>query len=464
MFDANVYSDRRKGLRNRIQSGIVLFLGNDDAAMNYPANPYHFRQDSTFLYYFGLAAPGLAGVIDADEDRDILFGNDVDMEDIIWMGPQPTVAEQALQFGVKETRPRADLGEVIRDALRQGRRVHFLPPYRQDTTCTLESLLGIRRDALSQYISMPLIRAIIEQRSVKSDVEIREIEAALETTWQMHTTAMRLARPGVSEQEIAGRLEGIAVGGGGYISFPIICSVNGQILHNHAHGNVLKEGNLLLTDCGAETALGYAGDITRTVPVGGRFTPRQRDVYQIVLDALLSATEEIRPGVRFRDIHLKAAGIVVSGLKDLGLMKGDVDAAVAAGAHAMFFPHGLGHMMGLDVHDMEGLGETHVGYDEHTSRSDQFGLAYLRMARTLQSGFVMTVEPGIYFIPPLVNQWRSEGKHPEFIDYDKVETYLDFGGIRIEDDVLVTRNGHRVLGRPIPKMVDEIEEITATGL
>jgi Xaa-Pro aminopeptidase len=309
---------------------------------------------------------------------------------------------------------------------------------------------------------MPLTKAVVEQRSVKSDEEIAQIEQALDVAHEMHTTAMRMAKPGIFEREIAGKVEGIALAGGGTVSFPVICTINGQTLHNHYHGNQLREGRLLILDCGAETEMGYSADITRTTPVGGIFNPRQKAIYEIVLKALNSSIEAIRPGIKYRQIHLQAAAIVAEGLKALGLMKGDVNEAVAQGAHALFFPHGLGHMMGLDVHDMENLGENNVGYDEKTTRSDQFGLAYLRLGRELEPGFVLTVEPGIYFIPALIEQWRGQGKCAEFIDYDKVETYLKFGGIRIEDNVLVTASGRRVLGKPIPKTVRDIEAVAAS--
>jgi Xaa-Pro aminopeptidase len=461
MFDAATYTNRREKLQRQFTSGVALFPGNNESPMNYTANPYHYRQDSTFLYYFGLAMPGLAAMVDFDSGQSIIFGDDVTMEDIIWMGPQPTMADLGRQVGVMEIRPAAELATAIRGCLAGGRQIHFLPPYRAETAMTLADLLGLHPSFVKNYASKLLIRAVVEQRSIKTDEEVAQIEEALDVAHEMHTTAMRMARPGVYEREIAGRVEGIARAGGGAVSFPVICTINGQTLHNHYHGNQLREGRLLILDCGAETEMGYAADITRTTPVGGTFSPRQKAIYEIVLKALNSSIEAIKPGIKYREIHLQAAAIVAEGLKAVGLMKGNAEEAVAQGAHALFFPHGLGHMMGLDVHDMENLGENYVGYDEKTTRSDQFGLAYLRLGRELEPGFVLTVEPGIYFIPALIDQWREEGKCREFIDYEKVESYLNFGGIRIEDDVLVTASGRRVLGKPIPKTVRDIEAVAA---
>jgi len=303
-----------------------------------------------------------------------------------------------------------------------------------------------------------MIKGIVALRSIKDKFEIVEIEKAVDIAYEMHTTSMRMAMPGVVDREIAGTIEGISLGLGGPVSFPVILSIHGETLHNHYHGNVLKEGRMMVTDAGAETTMHYASDITRTVPVGGKFNQRQKEIYEIVLDANMKTIEATKPGITNKELHLMAAKVIASGLKDLGLMKGDIDAAVAAGAHAMFFPHGLGHMMGLDVHDMEGLGENYVGYDDEVKRSDQFGTAFLRLGRRHQPGFVFTIEPGIYFIPALIDQWKNEKKFTEFINFDKVEPYKDFGGIRIEDDILVTEDGYRVLGTPIPKTVSDIEE------
>ncbi|MBA7684056.1 Xaa-Pro aminopeptidase [subsurface metagenome] len=427
--------------------------------MNYPANPYHFRQDSSYLYFFGLDFPSLAGVIDVDENRDIIFGNDVDIEDIIWMGFQPSMKERAGKVGVKETFPLAKLEETVQKAAQQGKKVHFLPPYRPETELKLSRLLGISPDEVKKNASVELIKAVVAQRSVKIKEEVEEIEKAHAVTYEMHTTAMKMAKPGIYERDIAGRIEGIALSLGSSVSFPIILTINGQILHNHYHGNMLEEGRLLVNDSGAESLLHYAADITRTIPVSGKFSQKQREIYEIVLSSQEVAIQSIRPDIKNRDIHLKTAKVIAEGMKGLELMKGDTDEAVQEGAHALFFPHGLGHQMGLDVHDMEDLGEDYVGYDEKTKRSDQFGIAYLRLAKELQPGYVVTVEPGIYFIPALIDKWKGEKKFTQFINYDKVEEYRDFGGVRIEDNVLVTEDGHRVIGKTIPKTPEDIEKI-----
>ena len=459
MFDKKIYIERRNQLRKDVKSGLVLLLGNKEVAFNYPANTYSFRQDSNFLYFFGLHDADLAGVIDIDNQKDYIFGNDVDMDDIIWMGNQPSVKERAEKVGVDHTSPMPKLGEILTEAIKQGRKIHFVSPYRGETQMQLADLLGIKYTNVKNYISIELVKAIIKQRSIKSDLEVAEIEKAIETAYDMHTTAMKMAHPGVIEQQIAGAIEGIAIAAGGPVSFPVILSVNGQTLHNHYHGNVLTEGRMMVTDAGCETEMNYCSDITRTVPVGGKFNERQKAIYEIVLNANLKAIEAIKPGIPYIDIHLLSAKVVAQGLKDIGLMKGDIDEAVKKGAHAMFYPHGLGHMLGMDVHDMEGMGENYVGYDEEIKRSNIFGTAFVRLGRRLQPGFVLTVEPGIYFIPALIDQWRAEGKFMEYINYDLADTYKDFGGIRIEDDILVTATGCRVLGKPIPKTVAEIEAI-----
>ena len=459
MFDKKVYTERRNKLKNQIGSGIILMPGNSEASFNYPANTYHFRQDSNFLYFFGLDHPDLAGVLDVDNNKDYIFGNDVDMDDIIWMGPQPLMKDRAAGVGVENTKPFGALVDFLNNAIKSGRKIHFLPPYRGEQLVQLKQLLGFLTARVNDYVSQELIGAVIEFRSIKDEYEISEIEKAVDIAYDMHVTAMKMAMPGVVEREIAGTIEGISLAQGGPVSFPIILSINGQTLHNHYHGNTLVEGRMMVTDAGAETTMHYASDITRTVPVGGKFNQRQKEIYQVVLDANVKSIEAIRPGVTYKSIHLLAAKTVAGGLKELGLMKGDVDEAVSQGAHALFFPHGLGHMMGLDVHDMEGLGENNVGYDNEIKRSGQFGLAFLRLAKKLQPGFVLTVEPGIYFIPELINQWKVKKKFEEFINYDKIGDYMAIGGIRIEDDVLVTGSGYRVLGKPIPKTIEDIERV-----
>ena len=459
MFNSSVYTNRRKALKKAMSAGIILMPGNLETPYNYPANTYHFKQDSNFVYFFGLNIPGIFGLIDLDSDTDYIFGNDFDLDDIIWMGPQPALSELALKAGVNKTGSLKELNEFLNSAISKGQKINIVPPYRGETKIQLADLLNIRHSEISNYISVGLIKAIVELRSIKEDIEVSEIEKALETAYLMHTTAMKMARPGIIEQEIAGKIEGIAISGGGPVSFPIILSVNGETLHNHNHSNVLQLGKLMVTDAGCETSLGYCSDITRTVPVGGKFNQMQKEIYEIVLKANQETIKNSKPGIFYRDIHLMAAKVIATGLKDLGLMKGDIESAVNEGAHALFFPHGLGHMLGLDVHDMEGIGENFVGYDDEIKRSEQFGLAFLRLGRKLQKGFVITDEPGIYFIPTLIDQWKKENKHTNFINYNKLEQYKGFGGIRIEDNLQITDIGCKVLGRPIPKTVDEIENL-----
>jgi len=459
MFAKETYINRRKALKSKVKSGIILVPGNEESAMSYPANTYHFRQDSNFLYFFGLNHPHFIGVIDIDNNTDYLFGDDVEIDDIIWMGPQPSIAFLAEQVGINHTDKYNAIYNMVRAAIAKGRKIHFLPAYRGEQKLFYQDLLGIHPNLLANYYSTELIKAVVELRSIKDKDEIKEIEKAIEIGYEMHTTAMRMCKPGVMESDIAGAIEGIAIARGSMVSFPVILSQNGETLHNHYHGNKLEAGRLMLTDAGAETTMNYCSDFTRTIPVSGKFTQQQREIYQLVLDANMRAIEMSAPGIRYLDVHLEAAKVIASGLKALGLMKGNVDDAVAQGAHALFFPHGLGHMMGLDVHDMEGLGEDFVGYDETIQRSSQFGTAYLRLAKKLKPGYVFTDEPGIYFIPALIDMWKKENKFTDFINYDKLEAYRSFGGIRIEDDLLVTENGCRVLGKPIPKTINEIEKI-----
>lgn len=459
MFKSEVYKKRREELHKKLRSGIALFIGNTEAPMNYPDNTYHFRQDSDFLYFFGIDLPGLTGLMDFDSGKDFIFGNDYDIDDIIWMGPQPTVHELALKCGVTETATIPKLDETIQNALSKNRRIHFLPPYRGETKMALGKLLKENPCQMKTFASVDLIKAVISMRSIKEKVEIEEIEKAMEIAYTMHVTAMKMCKEGVKEQDIFGMIEGIALAKGGGTSFPIILSINGQTLHNHTHGNVLVKGRMMVTDAGAETNLHYASDITRTTPVGGKFNNLQKEIYEIVLKANTDAIGATKPGLSNRDLHLMACKIIATELKSLGLMKGDTDDAVAAGAHALFMPHGLGHMMGLDVHDMEALGESYVGYNDEVKRSDQFGTAFLRFALPYKAGHVFTVEPGIYFIPELIGKWKAEGKFKDFINYGKLENYMSIGGIRIEDNVIITEKGHKVLGKPIPKTVKEIESI-----
>jgi Xaa-Pro aminopeptidase len=459
MFEKSIYENRRKTLKNKGLNGIVVFPGNIDSPMNYTDNTYHFRQDSSFLYFFGLDFQGLAGVIDFDSGEDFLFGDDFDIADIIWMGPQVPLKENAIKVGVKKCSAFSKLFELVAETIKQGRKVHYLPPYRGENKILLEKLLGVPIKSLKENASVQLIKAVVDIRSIKEPGEIAEIEKACATGYQMHVTAMKMAQPGVWEQKIAGTIEGIALAGGGMTAFPIILSQNGETLHNHDHSKILKEGNLMVTDAGAESLLHYASDFTRTVPVGGKFTQKQREIYEIVLAANNHGTALTKPGVTYLSVHLAVAEIIAGGLKDIGLMKGDIKEAVRNGAHAMFFPHGLGHMMGLDVHDMEDLGQIYVGYDDEVRPVDQFGTAYLRLGRKLQPGFVITNEPGIYFIPALIDKWKNEKINADFINFDKVNEYRNFGGIRLEDDILVTETGSRLLGERVPINPDEIEKI-----
>jgi Xaa-Pro aminopeptidase len=438
---------------------LVLILGNDEAPANYPANTYKFRQDSSFLYLFGLDHPGFAGVLDADSGEEFIYGSDVDIDDIIWMGPQPSVSEMAAGVGVVNTAPFARLTAKLREAIGAGREVHFLPPYRSHNALLLEEMLGIHHSLLGSYASLALIRALVAARSVKEPCEIEEIRRGCNIGYEMHVAAMKLAQPGAKERHIAGVLEGIAASRGSMVSFPVILSQNGETLHNHDHSQTLTVGRMMLTDAGAETTMNYCSDFTRTVPVGGKFSDRQRDIYNIVLACNDKARELARPGVTYQWVHLEACKVLARGLKELGLMKGDVEEAVAAGAHALFMPHGLGHMMGIDVHDMEDLGQIHVGYDEETRPIAQFGTSSLRMGRRLKEGFVVTDEPGCYFIPALIDQWRAGRMHEAFLAYDKIEAFKGFGGIRLEDDLLITNEGAVCLGdRRIPITVEEVEE------
>jgi len=464
MFEKSVYIKRRNQLRKDVSSGLILFLGNPEASMNYPANTFHYRQDSNFLYFFGHNLPDLAGIVDVDNGKDIFFGNDVDIDDIIWMGPQESMREKADSVGVENCEPFNRLFDYVGEAIKQGRKVHFTPPYRALNIILLEKLTGIHPSKIKSYASLELIRAIVKQRSIKDKFEIAELEKAADIGCLMHTSAMRFVKPGMIEQEVAGYIEGIVLSKGNGVSFPVILSVNGEILHNHSHNNIMREGDLLVIDSGAATFMDYASDYTRTMPVSGRFLPEQKAIYETVLEANMKSIEACKPGITYREVHLMASKIIASGLKDFGLMKGNIDDAVEAGAHALFFPHGLGHMLGLDVHDMEDLGQIYVGFDDEIRPASQFGLASLRLGRRLQEGFVITVEPGIYFIPALIDIWKGEGKFSEFINYDKVEKLKGFGGIRIEDDVLITSGGYHVLGKPLAKSVKDIEETMANKI
>ena len=463
MFEPQTYIERRRTLKEKFDSGLLLFLGNNESPSNYQANTYAFRQDSNFLYYFGLDLPGMAALIDVDSNASVLYGTEFSIDDIVWMGPQPGLIELAEMSGIDRSENFNNLQTVLSEAIQKGRKVHFLPQYKPEHFLLVDNLLGIRPVRVNDYVSKKFIKAVVAQRSIKSEEEIKEINKAVDIAYRMHTAAMKMITPGLTEKKIAGMIEGIALSLGAGLSFRPIVSINGQTLHNPHHDNEIRKGNMLVNDSGAETDMHYSSDITRTIPVSGKFTKKQNDIYEIVLNAQMKSIKTVKPGVMNKELHVLAATTIVEGLSNLGLMQGDPDEAVQKGAHALFFPHGLGHMMGLDVHDMESLGEDYVGYNDQVSRSEQFGLAYLRLAKALKPGFVFTIEPGIYFIPALIDKWKEENKFAEFINYDLVEKYRDFGGIRIEDDILVTDDGYRVLGsKPIPKSVEEVE-LLASG-
>jgi Xaa-Pro aminopeptidase len=457
LFHTSIYQTRRESLMNQISSGFALFLGNDEASMNYPSNTYNYRQDSTFLYFFGLSIPNIAAIIDFDHKKTILFGDDFEIDDIIWMGDQPKIADLASKVGISEVLPLSELTVFIQN--NSTRKLHFTPAYRGEKKIALAELTGIPVHEQKANISEILIKAIVSLREIKSEEEIIEIEKACAIGYEMFTTAMRRCKPEILESDLSGLVEGIALSKGNGVSFPVILSQHGETLHNHNHHLLLEEGKILLIDMGAENKMNYCSDNTRAVPVSGKFTETQAAIYQLVLDANIAGINACKPGITYRDVHQLAVTVITEGLQKLGLMKGDIGKSVELGAHALFMPHGLGHQMGLDVHDMEDLGENFVGYGDQFERSSIFGWAYLRMAKTLKPGHVMTVEPGIYFIPHLIDLWKNENKFAEYINYDEVDKYRNFGGIRIEDDVLITETGHRVLGIPIPKTITELESI-----
>jgi Xaa-Pro aminopeptidase len=456
MFAKETYINRRSILQKTVGKGLLLFLGNDESGMNYEDNTYDFRQDSTFLYYFGLPYASLAAVINIDDDETIIFGDDISIDHIVWMGVQPTVSEKSARVGVTKTLPLCKIVEYLSKAVAKGQTINYLPPYRAEHRLKLLSWLGTPVTAPAP--SVEFIKAVVNQRNYKSAEEIAEIEKACLITADMHLAAMRAVAVGKKEYEIAAVIAETALAVGGKLSFPTIATVNGQTLHNHYHGNTIGQEALFLVDAGAETPLGYAGDMSSTIPSGKRFTSRQKDVYDIQVASHLAAVAALKPGIPFSDVYELSARVICDGMKSLGLMKGNSFDAVSQGAHAMFFPCGLGHMMGLDVHDMENLGEIWVGYDGKP-KSTQFGRKSLRLARPLEPGFVLTIEPGVYFIPELIDLWKAEGKFREFINYDELEKYRDFGGIRNEEDYLVTDNGARLLGKKIPLTAEEVEAL-----
>lgn len=458
-FDKSVYRQRRSVLKKTVGRGIILLMGNDESPMNYRDNTYAFRQDSTFLYYFGLDVAGLAAIIDTESGHEIIFGTELTIDDIVWTGLLPSINEMAQQVGVEKTQPYSAIEGFIKNALSLKRVVHFIPPYRGDNAIKLGQWFGVPVQQLSAQVSISLIKAIINQRAYKEDREIAEIDKAVLTTTNMHLAAMQYARPGMKEFEVVAKVQEAAYTEGGRLSFPIILTVNGETLHNHYHGNTIREGQMILCDAGAENDMHYAGDMTCTFPVGKKFTTKQKEIYEIVLHTHQTAVSLLKPGVLYRDIYIKACETLVEGLKSVNLMRGDAAEAVAAGAHAMFFQCGLGHMMGLDVHDMEDLGEQYVGYTDTLIKSTQFGMKSLRLGRVLERGFVLTVEPGVYIIPTLIDEWKAEGKFKDFINYDVLETYRGFSGIRIEEDFVITTEGARLLGKALPKTISDVEDM-----
>lgn len=459
MFDQQIYIERRRKLKQAVGNGLILLLGNEESSMNYKDNLYLFRQDSSFLYFFGIDRPGLTGIIDIDNDQEILFGDDLTVEQMVWTGYQEQLAVQSERVGIRLVKSSGSLIQYINPADVHHQNIHFLPPYRPEQVEKLCSVLHLFPGALKGMVSIPLIKAIIAQRAIKSNEEIIEIEKAVNITIDMQLEALSYAREGMTEANIAGKLHGVAISSGGNLSFPTILTVNGQILHNHYGKTRLGNGGLVLCDCGAETDMHYAGDLTRTFPVNKTFTAQQKEIYDIVLNTQEAAAALLKPGILFKDIHLFACEKLAEGLTQIGLMKGDVKEAVAAGAHAIFFPCGLGHMMGLDIHDMENLGEEYVGYTDDIKQSTQFGLKSLRLGRALEPGFVVTVEPGLYFIPELIDIWEAEKKFTQFINYKNLERYKTFSGIRVEDDFLVTEKGCRLLGKQLPKLPGAIESL-----
>lgn len=457
LFSKEVYINRRKQLAKNVGSGLIILLGNEDSPMNYTDNCFPFRQDSTFLYYFGLDIPVLAAVIDIDNGNEIIFGNDVSIDDIIWTGPLPSVAELASTVGITRTEAYGNIEQFIQNAKAKHQPIHILPPYRAENKIKLSQWLKVNVNELQQCVSLPLVKQVIAQRECKEACEVEQLEEAVSISADMHLAAMQYARPGMMEYEVAAMVEEVALAGNGRLSYPIILTVNGQTLHNHYHGNKLKYGDMVLVDAGAENVMHYAGDLTRTFPAGKAFTAKQKEMYNVVLASLNHATALLKPGIAFKEIHRQASIKLLEGLKELRVVKSNAEEAMEAGVHTLFFQCGVGHMMGLDVHDMEDLGEQYVGYTDTLKKSTEFGWKSLRLAKELKPGFVVTVEPGLYFIPELIDRWKAEKKLSNFINYDVVEQYKEFTGIRIEDNYLITNEGSKKLGKHLIKDADEIE-------
>lgn len=457
MFTKDVYMARRERLRSMLSSGVVLFPGNLEVPMNYPGNTYHFRQDSTFLYYYGLDTYNLYAYMDVESGEEVLFADELTIEDVVWMGYQPTFSEQALEVGIQKVLPLSELSRYIAKAKALERNIHYLPVYQSEQIIRLSHIWEESVESIMSHSSVELIKAVVAMRSIKEDREVVEIEKACDIGYQMHISVYHNCRPGGSERDLFGAMEGIAYAQGARTSFPTILSQNGETLHNYDHTQTLQAGRLLLVDAGAEAISHYASDFTRTIPVAGKFTPFQADIYNLVVAAQAEGIARSCPDVTYQSVHLDVCRVIAEGLKGMGLMKGNVDDAVAAGAPAMFLPCGLGHHMGLDVHDMEGLGEDYVGYNDRVKRLPLFGYNRLRMGKELKKGMVMTVEPGVYFIPTLVEMWEAAGTNKEFINFDAVKRHFDFGGVRLEDDILITETGNRILGtKRLPVTIEEV--------
>jgi Xaa-Pro aminopeptidase len=461
LFDNQVYTGRRRILKQNIGAdGLILLLGNEDSSMNYKDNCYPFRQDSSFLYYFGLDVPMLTAVMDTDTGEEVIFGNELSIDDIVWTGTLPTVNEMASLVGVTQTKRYDQVLHYVHKALISGRKVHILPPYRPENKIKLAEWFNTSLGDVTGYVSPKLIRAVVAQRVIKSPLEVAEMEKAVSISVDMQLAVIQNTRPGIKEYQLVAKAHEVAMANNSRLGYPAIITTHGQTLHTHYYGNTLQEGRMLLCDIGAENAMNYGGDLTRTCPVGRNFTTRQKELYEVVLASMDHAISMLKPGVRYKDIHLQACLKLAEGLKQINLMKGDPAGAVAAGAHTMFFQCGLGHMLGMDTHDMEDLGESYVGYtDVLKKETSVFGLKSLRLGRELEAGFVLTVEPGIYIIPELIDRWEAENKYADFINYDVLNTYRDFGGIRIEDNFLITETGSQLLGKYLPKKLKEIEAL-----
>ena len=455
MLNKEVYVNRRKKLKENFKDGLILIMGNNFSPLDCVDNTYPFIQDATFKYYFGLDHNGLIGLIDIDKNEEIIFGNDFTMSDIIWMGKQKYLKDLAKDVGIENFVEK----EEIKKYLENRKNIRFTNQYRADNVMYLSSILNISPFEFDKYTSFDLVKAIIKQRNIKDRVEIQEIERAVDITKEMHLAAMRNVKAGMKEYELVAEVEREPRKYNAYYSFQTILTKNGQILHNHNHSNVLKDGDLVLLDCGALSDEIYCGDMTTTFPVSGKFTERQKTIHNIVRDMFDKAKDLARAGITYKEVHLEVCKVLAENMKKLGLMKGNIEGAVGAGAHALFMPHGLGHMMGMTVHDMENFGEINVGYAEGEKKSTQFGLSSLRLAKKLEVGNVFTIEPGIYFIPDLFEKWKSEKLHQEFLNYDEIEKYMDFGGIRMERDILIQEDGtSRILGDKFPRTANEIEE------